>query len=142
MTHFEEDLRSAISETRAVLQDDVDPDLEYRFRGSILWEVRRKGRAEWTLVDDGARAVRCLSPSDFADLAGLLKAMRGALRQGQVAMAELMGVSTSAYEKWEQGRRTPRGPGVSLVGVLLEGPAPILAGRARLGTMQRSNSGE
>ncbi len=50
------------------------------------------------------------------------KVIREKLRLSQSAFASLMGVSTRTVQDWEQGRRIPQGPAMSLLRVAEQHP--------------------
>ena len=55
-----------------------------------------------------------------------VKAIRTRLNLSQSAFAALLGVSKRTLQDWEQGRRKPRGPACSLLGIVDRHPETLL----------------
>ncbi|MCI5150517.1 MAG: helix-turn-helix domain-containing protein [Candidatus Electrothrix sp. MAN1_4] len=56
-----------------------------------------------------------------------LRTIREKLQLSQIAFANLMGVSVSTLQDWEQGRRNPTGPAKSLLRIAEQNPDAFLA---------------
>jgi putative transcriptional regulator len=54
------------------------------------------------------------------------KEIRAKLQLSQAAFAALMGVSLRTVQDWEQGRRKPRGPAISLLRIAEQHPEVFL----------------
>ena len=54
------------------------------------------------------------------------KTIREKLHLSQSAFADLMGVSVRTIQDWEQGRRTPKGPAISLLRIAEQKPEVFL----------------
>jgi len=54
------------------------------------------------------------------------KTIRARLKLSQAAFAGLMGVSLRTVQDWEQGRREPSGPAVSLLRIVEQHPDVLL----------------
>ena len=58
---------------------------------------------------------------------GSCKDIRKKLKLSQSAFASLIGVSVRTVQDWEHGRRTPKGPGKSLLRIAEQNPEAFLA---------------
>lgn len=61
----------------------------------------------------------------FAFEAPDIKAIRDALKQSQREFAQMIGVSVSTLQNWEQGRRRPDGPARALLRVAAHNPEAV-----------------
>jgi putative transcriptional regulator len=69
-----------------------------------------------------------LKPGRVTEFAPLdVKAIRGKLGKSQSEFAQMIGVSVSTLQNWEQGRRRPRGPARALLAVAAENPEVVTA---------------
>jgi putative transcriptional regulator len=55
-----------------------------------------------------------------------VKAIRGKLRISQNEFAHLIGVSANTIQNWEQGRRKPEGPAITLLRITEKNPKAVL----------------
>ena len=55
-----------------------------------------------------------------------VKAIRDKLRVSQNEFAHLIGVSENTIQNWEQGRRKPEGPAITLLRVTEKNPRAVL----------------
>lgn len=84
------------------------------------------------LVDSVRQAGRIrrgeLKPGRVTEFAPLdVKQIRSRLGKSQSEFAQMIGVSVSTLQNWEQGRRRPRGPARALLTVAAENPEAVSA---------------
>lgn len=69
-----------------------------------------------------------LKPGRVTEFAPLdVKQIRARLGKSQSEFAQMIGVSVSTLQNWEQGRRRPRGPARALLAVAAENPEAVTA---------------
>lgn len=127
-----DELTETLIEARQLASGEAEPAISYVYTGPVLTEIKVDGKSAWKLAREGKTALDEIANEHFASLPELLMAIRHGLRQPQVAMAHMLGVSPSTYEKWEQGQREPRGPGRTLLGTLMVNPLAVMKGRLRI----------
>ncbi len=132
---FLDELKESLLEARQIASGEIEPAIAYEYQGPILTEVKLDGKSVWKLAREGKSELNEIAKGDYDSLPELLVAIRRGLRQSQTAMAHMLGVSPSTYEKWEQGKRAPRGPGRTLLGTLMINPLAVMQGRARIDSM-------
>jgi putative transcriptional regulator len=59
-----------------------------------------------------------------------VKAVRRQLKKSQSEFAQMIGVSVSTLQNWEQGRRRPEGPARALLRVATANPEAVVAALA------------
>jgi putative transcriptional regulator len=70
-------------------------------------------------------------PSRVAEFAPVdVKAVRLQLKKSQSEFAQMIGVSVSTLQNWEQGRRRPEGPARALLRVAAANPKAVAAALA------------
>ena len=75
---------------------------------------------------DGIRDIKAgKGKRRVVDLLINVRAIRTRMNLSQSSFAALLGVSVRTLQDWEQGRRTPRGPAVSLLKVAREHPESL-----------------
>jgi DNA-binding transcriptional regulator YiaG len=127
-----DELKETLIEAGQIARGEAEPAIAYEYTGLVLTEVKVDGKSAWKLAREGQAALDKIADQDFDSIPELLLAIRHGLRQPQVAMAHMLGVSPSTYEKWEQGQREPRGPGRTLLGTLMINPLAVMRGRTRI----------
>lgn len=127
-----DELKETLIEAGQIARGEAEPSIAYEYTGPVLTEVKVDGKSAWKLAREGKAALDKIVDEDFDSISELLLAIRKGLRQPQVAMAHMLGVSPSTYEKWEQGQREPRGPGRTLLGTLMVNPLAVMRGRTRI----------
>ena len=71
-------------------------------------------------------------PSRVTEFAPVdVKAVRQRLGKSQSEFAQMIGVSLSTLQNWEQGRRRPLGPAQALLRVAAENPEAVAAALTR-----------
>ncbi len=127
-----EELKETLIEAGQIANGEADPAIAYEYTGPILTEIKVDGKSAWKLTREGKAELDKVAQQDFDSIPELLLAIRRGLRQPQAAMAHMLGVSPSTYEKWEQGQREPRGPGRTLLGTLMISPLAVMKGSSRI----------
>ena len=82
----------------------------------LLLSVKQAGRIHRGMAKPSR--VFAFAPAD-------VKAIRARLRKSQTEFAQMIGVSTSTLQNWEQGRRTPDGPALALLRVVSAEPKAV-----------------
>jgi putative transcriptional regulator len=73
-----------------------------------------------------------MKPSRITEFAPLdVRAIREGLGKSQSAFAQMIGVSLSTLQNWEQGRRRPQGPARALLRVASQDPGVVAAALER-----------
>jgi putative transcriptional regulator len=73
-----------------------------------------------------------LEPSRITEFAPLdVRAIREGLGKSQSEFAQMIGVSLSTLQNWEQGRRRPQGPARALLKVASHDPDAVAAALGR-----------
>ena len=76
---------------------------------------------------DSIRAIKAGKGRKFTvNIPQDIKEIRGDLHLTQAAFAALLGVSERTLQDWEQGRRRPQGPALSLLKIASEHPKVFL----------------
>jgi putative transcriptional regulator len=92
-----------------------------------LHNALKEGLEEMVAIEKGrkkpARAHRFFSSRD-------IKALRERAGVSQREFAAMLGVSNRTLQEWEQGRRTPTGPAMSLLRVYEANPETVTAALA------------
>ncbi len=114
-------LLDSVREAGAIRRGEKLPSRRYRYSGTILVELEEAGQVTWC-IGDAIKDPASLVVNGQIDP----KALRKALRQSQVAMAALLGVSIGTWRGWEQGRRLPRGPARMLLKIAAQNPQTLL----------------
>lgn len=114
------DLKQSIEEAGAIRRDEKPAGRTWRYVGHILIEITEAGKSVWSLKQAAE------NPSSVVLLQPNVKLVRETLNQTQEGFAELLGVTVKTVRNWEQGRRVPRGPGLSLLRLAARHPEALL----------------
>jgi len=88
-------------------------------------EKRDVGRDVWQEALDGVKAIKSGKGKRHVVMLPDVHAIRESMNLSQSAFAAMLGVSPRTLQDWEQGRRKPSGPALSLLKVAAKRPDAI-----------------
>ena len=112
-----DELLESVREGGAVLRGERQAARSFRYEGPLLIEIREHGERVWHISE----ALERLPDEPTA------REVRDALRLSQKGFADLLGISVTTLQGWEQGRRAPRGPARRLLQVAARHPEVLAA---------------
>ena len=86
---------------------------------------RDAGRNVWAETLDGIKAIKAGRGTKRTVAIPDVRVIRERMTLSQTAFAAMLGVSISTLQDWEQGRRKPSGPALSLLKVAAKRPDAI-----------------